>query len=148
MENWTITPLGHFSKSARHQFGACTVTVVQGPMGGSWRIETGGGEIARHIAPLPTKSIDEAIAMATAQIKALIDALAPFSALATELAEAEAVIASTRALLEESKAALARQAARIEALEAKAEADADSRRWNVEMCAWGPWDADREEGGQ
>jgi chromosome segregation ATPase len=90
---------------------------------------------------------------------------AQISALAAKLAEAEQVIASTRALLTEAEAALARQAARIEALEAKAEADADTttiahleahlsradkriaryvRR--DEMCVWGPEDA--EEGGQ
>ena len=89
MENWTIAPLGIYSTSATRTFGPYTVIVVQGPQGGSWRIGVGGTEIARHTAPLPTKSIDEAIGTATAQISALVDALAPFSALAAELAEAE-----------------------------------------------------------
>jgi hypothetical protein len=126
METWTITPLGHFSKSATRTSGPYTVIVVASPIGSSWRIDAGGIEIARHTAPLPTKSIEEAIAMATAQISALVNALAPFSAMATQLAEADEVIASTRALLEESKAALARQEARIVELEAKADVDADA----------------------
>jgi hypothetical protein len=126
METWTITPLGHFSKSATRTSGPYTVIVVASPIGSSWRIDAGGIEIARHTAPLPTKSIEEAIAMATAQISALVNALAPFSAMATQLAEADEVIASTRALLEESKAAIARQEARIVELEAKADVDADA----------------------
>lgn len=117
METWIITPLGHFSKSARRQFGAYTVVVGYGPSGGTWRIDASGTEIARCTAPTPVKDVEEAISVATSQIAALVNALAPFSALAAELAEAEAVIASTRALLNEAHAALARQAARIAELE-------------------------------
>jgi septal ring factor EnvC (AmiA/AmiB activator) len=126
MENWTITPLGHFSTSATRTFGPYTVIVVASLQCSSWRIDVGGIEIARSTAPLGAKTIDVAIERATTQIKALIDALAPFSALATQLAEAEAVIASTRALLTEAEAALARQEARIAELEAEADADADA----------------------
>ena len=126
MDPWTIAPLGMHSTSATRAFGSYVVTAMASPHGGSWRIEASGTEISRHTAPLPVKTIDEAIVMATAQISALVDALAPFSALATQLADAEAVIASTRALLTEAEAALARQEARIAQLEAKAEADADA----------------------
>jgi hypothetical protein len=136
MENWTIIPLGHYSKTARRQFGPYTVIAVASPTGGSWRIDVGGIEIARSTAPLSAKTIELAIERATAQISALVDALAPFSALANEVAHAEEVIASTRALLNESKAAYSRQEARLARY---------VRR--VEMAVVGPEDAD-EEGGQ
>jgi len=154
METWTITNIGPRTWKATRAFGPYTVAVGHGAYGGSWRIITATA-ILMQVDQLPTKSIEEAISVATSQISALIDALTPFSALAAEVATAHAeaahadeVIASTRALLNAAHAALARQAARIAVLEAKADADADSRRWNVEMCVWGPWDADREEGGQ
>jgi len=198
METWTITNIGPRTWKATRTFGPYTVAVGHGAYGGSWRIITAASILAQ-VDQLPTKSIEEAITVATAQIKALIDALAPFSALAAEAerlqakvvalqieagswrrqfdaardaldarhaeaAHADEVVASTRALLTEAEGALARQAARIEALEAKVEADADSetivrlkdyvqvqadeKRWIAEMRVWGPWDADREEGGQ
>lgn len=52
----------------------------------------------------------------------------------------------TRIAVMEAKADADADAATIARLEAYEKAD--SRRWNVEMCVWGPWDADREEGGQ
>ena len=153
METWNITTLGPRAWKATRTFGAYTVAVGHGAYGGSWRILT-ATTILVQVDQLPTKSLEEAIAMATSQIAALVNALAPFSALAAELTEAEAVIASTRALLTEAEAALARQAARIEVLEAKAEADADTetaRRLrsyirHAEMAVMGPEDADEECG--
>lgn len=140
MENWTIKPFGIYSTEARRTLGPYTVIAVASPTGGSWRIDAGGVEIARSTVPLGAKTIEQAIAAATAQISALVDALAPFSALAAKAAEeaahAEEVIASTRALLEESKAAIDRQEARLNRY---------VRR--VEMAVVGPEDAD-EEGGQ
>jgi hypothetical protein len=155
METWTITNIGPRTWKATRTFGPYTVAVGQGAYGGSWRIIT-ATTILVQVDQLPTKSIDEAISVATSQISALIDALAPFSALAAELAQAEAVIESNRELINAAHAALARQAARIEVLEAKTEADADAdtetarrlKRYirRAEMAVMGPEDA--EEGGQ
>jgi hypothetical protein len=125
MENWTITDIGPRTKKAIRAFGPYNVIVGHGAYGGSYRITTGATPLMQ-VDRLPVKNIEEAIAVATAQIEALIDALAPFSALATQLAEADEVIASTRALLTEAEAALARQDARIAELEAKADVDADA----------------------
>jgi len=170
MENWTITNIVPRAWKATRTFGSYTVAVGHGAYGGSWRILTATA-ILVQVDQLPTKSIEEAISVATSQISALIDALAPFSALAVEAARMQAeaahadeVVASTRALLEESKRTIERQEARIEVLEAKTDADADDetivrlkdyvqvqadeKRWIAEMRVWGPWDADREEGGQ
>ena len=140
METWTIKPFGMYSTEARRVFGPYTVSAVASPTGGSWRIDVGGVEIARSAAPLGAKTIEQAIAAATAQISALVDALAPFSALAVkgaeEAAHAEEVVASTRALLEESKAAYSRQEVRL-----------NRHVHHAEMAVMGPEDAD-EEGGQ